>query len=149
MSESVGARAVTKAPLNTDNCWHWVVYTRSVTEYKLFIDGVKVDETDSDRQLMLNDTTFLSIANSPCVGISDVRFDGNIDELKIFTRALDDSEVNLLNQSFDEIISPDTTIFLGDAMQINVGDPSMQSANASVCMTLGCGEDAAETLQVE
>jgi gliding motility-associated-like protein len=126
-SENVGERAVTKSTLNTDNCWHWVVYTRSTTEYKLFLDGVKVDEADSDRQLMLNDTVRLSIANSPCVGISDVRFDGILDELKIFNRTIDESEIPLLDQRFDKIISNDTTIFLGDAIPIQVGQSCSNS----------------------
>jgi len=87
----------------------------------LFLDGVKVDEDDSERQLMLNDTVRLRIGDSPCVGISDVRFDGILDELKIFNRALDESEIPLLDQKFDEIISNDTTIFSGDVIPIKVG----------------------------
>ena len=131
LSESVSNRAVTRGTLDDSNCWHWLVYTRSVFEYKLYLDGVLIDEDMSSRQLELNDTVTLSIGNSPCVGLSDVRFDGRIDDLKFWDRALDETEIEALDQKVDQIITTDTTIFAGDMIPIEVGNTCSSGFNWS------------------
>ena len=77
-----------------DSKWHHYVYVKSGNTVQLFQDGVLAGSDQSSQVIEINDTSFLSINNSPCIGVDGTRnLNASIDELKIFNIALSESEI--------------------------------------------------------
>ncbi len=107
-------------------CWQYVVITKSRSILRLYINGDLVDQQSaiSDIRLDFFQPANLTIANSPCQRIGfnpENPFRGNLDEILIFNYPLNDREVRGANYKPNQIITPDTTIFLGDAVLIETG----------------------------
>ncbi len=120
MQENNGKGILFNNQLDITDCWHHVVFVRRNDFHTLFLDGVLVEERSTvSRVDISNDNVELSIAGGPCLGIQDLSFDGLIDELRIYSRALSDNEVRALAVPIDEIITQDTLIFLGNSLDIS------------------------------
>jgi hypothetical protein len=88
--------------------WHHVVFTRTGTNYKMYIDTM-ADKTGTGTALSYT---------SLCVGAADAGtnfYIGKIDDVRIYDYALTQSEINTLYLPYD---------FNGDG-EINIGDLSM------------------------
>lgn len=119
LSKNFGEIIALRAELPEDNCWNHVLFTREGQVYSLYINGEFIDRfTFFDRVVLGRDYPFW-IGVSPCVGSTEVFFNGRIDELKFFDFALKSESQLLLVQEFpDQILSADTTIFEGSAYPI-------------------------------
>ncbi|NEM99182.1 LamG-like jellyroll fold domain-containing protein [Pontibacter burrus] len=82
-----------KGPKLNDNNWHWITVIRDAANNKsmLYVDGVKVDETEYVYENGFEGTAPLNIAHLP-VG-DGYHFTGAIDELKLYNRALTEAEI--------------------------------------------------------
>lgn len=96
-----------------DNQWHLLAITRQGVEAKLYIDGF-VDASRSAAKVidMSNSAPFL-MGRGPCIPVHADYFSGDLDEVRIYNRALSDSEMEELFSECDtelvEInIDPDT-----------------------------------------
>lgn len=78
-----------------DSSWHHVVGVRdkSSGELKIYLDGT-LDGTTSDSSGSLGSTDFATIGMS--TNLNDHQFDGKIDEVKVYSRALSAAEVEKL-----------------------------------------------------
>ncbi|MEO1436095.1 MAG: LamG-like jellyroll fold domain-containing protein [Bacteroidota bacterium] len=114
-------RAINEADVNELACWQHVVVTRRGTTFRTFINGQLADEAVSDLILDVDNNAILSIANSPCIGIDGTqRFQGLIDEMRVYNRALSFSEIEGLYVLPDQIVNRDTLIFLGDSFETSI-----------------------------
>ena len=107
--------------VNPDLCWHSVVIVNNQLTYSLYLDNVLVANAVAPRDIPLSRLAPMAFSNSACLGITDFRLEGRIDEFEVFDRALSESEINARYTRNDQIITRDTTIFQGDAFQIRTG----------------------------
>ncbi len=120
----------------TDNnsCWQYVAITKERAVVKLYINGVLASEDAGRSDLVLNVNSSLTIANSPCQNIAnntDSGFQGTIDELRIYNRALSVREVNDADYQPDKIVTSDTTIFSGTSIRLETGGSCSDDFNWS------------------
>ena len=102
----------TVLPLN--QCWFHIVFTRAGNKLSLFLDGQEVDTRTNNYTIAVVNKAKLALANSPCLSVTDIRFAGALDELKIFNKALSKAEVKALYTPIDFLLTQDTVIFKGD-----------------------------------
>lgn len=89
-------RANLRTPV-PDNNWHHYVFVRDAFRVRLYVDGRQVDRNRSDYIIYFSDKAPLAINNSPCLeNRNTTYFQGAIDELKVFKRALKADEVTEL-----------------------------------------------------
>jgi len=107
--------------LNPDLCWHEIAITKQGLEYSLYLDGQYVNTFLAALNIPLGSNAIPSFANSPCIVVDQERLNGRIDEFKFYRRALSTLEIKEKYLYPDQIITRDTTIFKGDAIDIKVG----------------------------
>jgi len=122
LSESATIGSVVSGQINPDFCWQHVVVVRRIGRLLLYINGELVD-TDDDRttRVDIGNTAPLRIADSPCQAGQEVGFEGLIDEIRIFSKALSNREANQLYLRPDRMLNSDTLIFLGNSVDIELG----------------------------
>jgi hypothetical protein len=85
----------------TNNQWHHFVYIMSGPKVKLYLDGVAVDSTDNAVpknyiHSASNDLVIGNLTSNSCP--YDLYFVGDIDDIRIYNRALTENDVQLLYQ---------------------------------------------------
>ena len=120
LSENSSKRTILDTRIDAGKCWQHVTVVRAEATSKLYLNGTMRDMETVISRIDLTNNASLGIAEGPCVGVSDNRFGGVIDELRIYDAALDDNEVLSLYEPVkpDNIITNDTTIFVGNQVQI-------------------------------
>ncbi len=118
MAESFAKLVELKGSLNLNQCWHHFVLGRRGTEYFLYLDDVLVDSELASGAIALADSTTMKISNGNC---AEARLMGRIDEFRIYNTFLEGLSLSALDLGLDKILNPDTTVFLGDGVQIVSG----------------------------
>jgi len=93
-----------------------VVLVREGATTRLYINGTLRDEKLAPKTLILTNSVGLTAASSVC----EDRYVGNMDELLIYRRALNQRDINELYYNPDQINNRDTTIFLGNSVNIEL-----------------------------
>ena len=78
-----------------DNTWHHIVAVRdnSSDQNRLYIDGVLEDSEPYDYAAGFDSTTTLGIGYMAYTGIADYYYDGLLDEIALYSKALSDAEI--------------------------------------------------------
>ena len=120
LSENSSKRSIVSGRIDPNKCWQHVTVVRQNATTRLYINGEFIEEQIAISRIDLTNNASLGIAEGPCVGLTDNRFKGVIDELRIYDRALDEDEVIGLYAPVqpDNILTSDTTIFIGNQIQI-------------------------------
>ncbi len=100
---------VGKADLS--RCWQEIMIVRSNGQFRLFINGHLKDEAFTGFIVRLNNKRPLRFNASPCAFVS--RSKGFLDHLLFFNYALNSTQVQDEYILQDEVLTPDTLIFLG------------------------------------
>jgi len=87
-----------------DNLWHQAVYTITGSSQKLYLDGEYKGEANSDPANIGNDT--LRIGEMPS---GEYPFNGSLDEVRVYNRALSVSEIGDLYRLGQEKIAMSLT----------------------------------------
>ncbi len=90
--------------LPTEDIWHHVVVTRSLTDLKLYVNGALINTTDATGTLPVYGTTPLAFIGNRNVNLRP--WNGIIDDLRIWDHALTQEEVDLANAVDDSDGSP-------------------------------------------
>lgn len=122
LTENINARIETRAELNVDNCWHHILWVKSGLEYSFYLDNQFVSTTVAPKGLSIGENAFFGISNSPCLAVNEERFTGVIDEFKIYDRPISLLEANNIYLFPGEIINRDTTIFIGNSVDLSAGN---------------------------
>jgi len=120
MAENSTKETNVTVPLPSSRCWYHLIVVKEGRVSKFYINGVLTVEDRSVARMDLDNPETLSISNSPCLGVTDERFEGNIDEIRVYDRALADDEIATLYIQPDAVTTKDTLIFLGGFVPLNV-----------------------------
>ena len=113
--ESVSLRAV----IPSNKCWNHVIVSRENNDFYMYINGELADEVNFGSDIDLNTSEPIQFGHGPCVGVISNEFEGFLDNVQFFDehiQAFRARDLYLLN---DEVISSDTTIFLGDIIDVS------------------------------
>lgn len=120
MSENAGKSASVQQKLDAAQCWHHVVLVRRNAATLLYVDGIFQQTASAISRIQLESDEPLAIAYSPCLNSTDEPFIGLIDELRIYSRSLDEEEIEDLFIEPDRIVNRDTIIFLGGFVPVSI-----------------------------
>lgn len=120
-SDGAEINASVKSQLAFEPCWYHIVFVRRGNTSFLFIDGKLEDEKQVEKRVDIDNNAELNIANGECVGITDNRFAGLIDEMRVYDRALRVEEVQNLYLKPDRIENDKAIIFLGSSVDVETG----------------------------
>lgn len=107
--------------LNPDRCWHHIVLIKRGNKVLLYADGELLDEESTISVMDIRNDAPLILGSGPCVGMTDFTFEGHIDELRIYNRALATNEIEDISVETDIIANRDTLIVEGSFVDINLG----------------------------
>ncbi|PPK84722.1 gliding motility-associated-like protein [Neolewinella xylanilytica] len=102
------------------SCWQYVTVRRRDRELRLFLNGESVASETTPGRIDVDNDGDLLIGGSECRSAAEENFTGLIDELQFYGVALDDDVVASLYGRPDQILTPDTRIFLGESVQIEL-----------------------------
>ncbi len=93
---------------DTDTLWHHIAATYSGSAVKVYLDGVVVDSRAASGNY--NTSLALSIGSTPALSEG---FNGNIDDFRIYNRALNDTDIiELFNDQSTNTAVPEPTSIL-------------------------------------
>lgn len=101
-------------------CWQHLVLIRDDTRTRLYINTKLVGDLGAQTRIDITNLGGLTIGNALCKGANEIPFHGLIDELRIYNRVLDEKDIEELYFSPDQIVNPDTLIFLGSTIDIEL-----------------------------
>ncbi len=114
-------------PIDLNACWQHIVLVKNEKVLTLYLNGRRIVEEENSQVISVANKGTLSLSNSPCIGINQERFEGAIDDLRFYNRALSFQESLELYTRPDEIITQDTTILLGAGVEIRLSESCAQS----------------------
>lgn len=81
-----------------DGAWHHVAWSRELLTLEIHIDGCLAATQDSPLPIVFSNGAPFTAGKGPCTGSPDgtVPFDGAMDEIQVYLRALDDAEIAAL-----------------------------------------------------
>ena len=142
MAETPSKAIDISAKLETDKCWHHFTVVRRGTRIRFFVNGSLVQEQSTNARINLSNSAPLIIGGSKCVGTLDRRYQGSIDDFRVYERALSDAEVEELYKQPDRVITNDTIVVVGSPVPVNVStscdnyifgwDPSTDVSDPSI-----------------
>ncbi len=109
------------------SCWYHVVVVRKGGETILYVNGKELSRVVSpgSQRVNLSNSATLTVGHSDCILAED--FEGFIDEIRLYSRALKREEVEALYVRPDQILTglsadgqKDTIIFFGNSVQIQL-----------------------------
>lgn len=113
-------RIVLQAILEPNRCWYHVVLIRDGRRQSLRVDNRTLDEAANEIRIDFNNSGTFSISDGPCVGSLFNRFQGAIDEVRIYNEVLGTTDLNALYLAPESILTPDTLLYLGGEVQLRV-----------------------------
>ena len=117
--------------IENTSCWQQLAVVRDELRLRLYINGEEVAETGSQGRIDIDNTGDLTIGSAICRGPSDRAFSGLIDEVRVYNRALRDSEVRELYLAPDRISTETRRVFLGESVDIDLNSNCGTSFNWS------------------
>lgn len=121
MAESDGNRTSFLEQLEPGLCWINLVIVKSKRFHAIYVNSKEIARMPVDDLMDLSNNALLQIGNSPCVGTTDQKFKGYIDEIRCYRRVLDAEEIKDLYFGPDRIQTSDTTIYIGGTAFLDAG----------------------------
>ena len=124
LSDSPGNEAQVDGPSDPNACWQYLAIVKERSVLTLYINGVLAEQDAAVSELRLQVQGQLTISNGPCLDSPsnpDVRFDGTMDELRIYDYPLTQAAIVEGDYRPDQILNQDTTIFVGGAILLQTG----------------------------
>lgn len=106
--------------LPANRCYHHIVFVRQGRNHFFYYDGVLKTTTGSVAFVKILNDGIITIGGGPCLANGEVPFNGVIDELRLYNRALTSFEVKELYSPIDIITTPDTILFTGTSFQVRL-----------------------------
>ena len=107
-------------PITNDFCWQHVVVARQENGVRLFVNTEEVAEARTSSPVDISNEGGLTVGTANCLNPGESSFEGLIDELRIYNRALREAEVATLYLNPDRILNDTRRVFLGEVVPINL-----------------------------
>lgn len=116
------------AVMPPSRCWHHIAIVRNDLVCELYLNGELVQRASATSRVNINNANVnaLNFGGSSCVN-TDTGFEGLLDEIRIYARALSPNEVRTLHTRPDEIrtgLRPngrkDTVLFVGQTVDVEI-----------------------------
>lgn len=123
IGSSVNNYYTVRKQLSKSLCWHRFTLVKFGLIYFVFIDNQLAKKIIAKESINFSRQANLHFANSPCNSINQAgRYKGMIDEIKLYKRALSEQELLNLFKFPDQIVTPNTTIFKGESIKLEIGE---------------------------
>lgn len=122
--ENIGTLSV---KLDENYCWFYVAFTKQGQKLTLYVNGEEKAFKVNNYTITVQNNGKFSLANSPCLGVSDIRYNGVLDELKLFNSALSKDEIKKQYKEADKLITKDTVILKGQSVNIRANSSCSNS----------------------
>ncbi|MEP7267715.1 MAG: LamG-like jellyroll fold domain-containing protein [Saprospiraceae bacterium] len=106
------------AKLPANYCWYQIAFTKNGQKLSLYVNGEEKDFKINNYTISVENKAKVELANSPCLGVTDIRFKGALDELKFYSRALTNVEIKAMYKEVDKLITKDTILVKGQSVHI-------------------------------
>ena len=107
-------------PIRNGDCWQHLTILRADNRLRLYLNGEEIGETGTTSRVDITNDGELLIGSTNCRGNGEVPFDGLIDEVRVYNRALSMSEVRNLYEAPDRILTTTNRIFLGESVDVEL-----------------------------
>ncbi len=112
-------RLETELPEN--RCWHHITLVREDIRIRMFVNGELVDDAGTAGVIDLSNDGAMVMGEADCLVPGETPFEGRLDELAFFSRALTLEQVQNLYIFPDRILNPAVQVFLGESVQVELG----------------------------
>lgn len=119
LRENAQSANVTYAIDNT-SCWQHVAVVRDELRVRLYVNGAEVGEAGTQSRVNVDNAGPLLIGSATCRNSAERPFSGLIDEVRVYNRALRNSEVAQLYFSPDRIVNTPDRVFLGESIDVSL-----------------------------
>lgn len=106
--------------IENNSCWQNVVLVRDNRRVRLYVNAQLAGDQGTTSRIDIFNSGELTIGSANCLLNNEVSFEGLIDDLRIYNRALNFAEVASLYTFPDRILSPDQRIFLGETLPVQI-----------------------------
>lgn len=132
-----------------DKCWNRITLVKFNLNYILYLNNIEAGRVIVTQNIPFAKNAKVSLSNSPCLSLADDRFRGKMDEITIYNKAI--TERDLANSYLfpDELITKDTTIYLGGSVDIKFGKTCSQNFSWSPTDFLSASDEANVTATPE
>ncbi|MEL7021108.1 MAG: LamG-like jellyroll fold domain-containing protein [Bacteroidota bacterium] len=128
LSENDGLSASISHNLPPERCWYHIVVLRRGRTTALYIDGEFAAERAAVTRVDISNGASLSISGSPCKFNTDIPFEGVLDEIRLYNRAISEEDIADLYFAPDQILNKDNErIFLGESVDIRITESCANS----------------------
>lgn len=103
--------------LDPRSCWQYITLVRNNKQYSLYVNAELRDSKSSTARIDLTSNAVLKVGEPICT--LDRAYIGDIDELRVYSRALPQDDIDALNLRPDRILNGDTLVYLGNSLQVN------------------------------
>ncbi len=118
--------SISKFKTPIQNCWNHVVVVRRNTKTILYLNGELATEVGASSRVNIRNDGILTIGKSYCTA-TDRFFNGLIDELRVYSRALSNDEIAELYIAPDRILTNDSRLFRGEGLGVDIGQTCSSS----------------------
>ena len=124
VSEDASLSTILSVPLDDRRCWHHVAVVRKGTVITLYADGLPAEIDGKNKRIDITSDDLPLIAGLSSCQATDGSFEGFLDDLLLYNRALTDDEVKSIFYRPDEIgngfldieLPKDTVLYLGNSI---------------------------------
>ncbi len=120
--ETSERRTIATHQITNTACWQHLTVVRQGGRVRLYLNGELIDVFSTIERIDVNNDGDLIIGDSDCRNATEFPFNGLIDELRVYNRALDEREVRELYDAPDRIERDGNIVnlFLGDAFDVSL-----------------------------
>ena len=121
IANSLNERTSFLEQIDPNLCWIHLVVVKSQNNHQIYVNGALLAQQNVTQLMDITNSAPIHVGNSPCIGSTDRRFHGYIDEVRIYNRPLNAVEVRDLYVAPDQITTRDTTIYRGGEARLDAG----------------------------
>lgn len=118
ISETALQQVTLTGLINDKKCFHHVILTKKDNVFQLYVDGILHDQKEQLFPNKFGGKEPIKIGYGACNGLLTTAFEGLIDEFRVYNTHIQQYLVNQLSIPYEMILSNDTTMFLGDKIDI-------------------------------
>lgn len=107
--------------LDPGSCWIHLVVMKGPRNHSIYVNAELVATMPVDGTMDITSPAALQIGNGSCIGSTDRRFNGYVDEIRVYNKTLSQEDVESLYYAPDRIITRDTSIYQGGTAILKSG----------------------------